>query len=301
MKCELVVNKPAQSPMSVEKFKEILPQICDKETSLDSNSWIPSNPLWGHCAVVSLVGQNLFGGELLRASLQDTPFAQMRSHYWNKLADGSEEDFTKPQFQDQYPQNLKAETRERSYVLQYVETAKRYKLLALRLAKHLSNNNPLFDDPIYRACFETALDSPCQKMKFGTVLTHNSKTVYQGNNHTIEALKSLCENGCIRFSIQSRTESMLGSCGHAEEFGVWEVAKKDIPLNEVDLYIAGFYPNGLPWIKQEPVHTCLRCTTQMHNAGIRTVFVPVKDRWVGISTEEALKTALAYATQEKKV
>lgn len=162
MKCESV-TKVVQSPIPIERFKEILPQICDKETSYDAKGWTAKNPLYSHCTPVSLIAQNLFGGRLLCASLKESQkYKHMKSHYWNKLPDGIEIDFTKPQFEDDYP-------------------------------------------------------------------------------------------------------------------------------------------NGLPWVKKEPEHTCLRCTTQMHNAGIRTVFVPVKDRWIGISTEEALKTALAYATKEKKV
>ncbi len=300
MKLELVKSR-INPPISLKELEKVLPKICDKETSQDPNGWTPTNPLWGHCAVVSLVAQNLFGGNLLRASLQDTEFAHMRSHYWNKLADGSEEDFTKPQFGEHYPQVLKAEPRDRSYVLQYIETAKRYKLLALRLAKTLNNDNPLFDDPIYRACFETALESECQKMKFGCVITHDSKIVYQGANKTIEALRSLCEQECIRFSIQSRTEQMLGACGHAEELGLWAVAKKKIPLDECELYIAGVHPNGLPWIKKEPEHTCLRCSTQMYNADVKKIFVPVVDKWIGITPKEALDTAIKYATKEKAV
>lgn len=300
MQCTSIAPRVA-SPITPQQLKEILPKICDKETSLDSKEWTQENPMLGHCAVASLVAQNLFGGELLRASLLDTPFAHMRSHYWNKFPDGAEEDFTKAQFGENYPQNLKAEPRDRSKILEYIETANRYKLLAFRLAKHLSNDNKLFDDPIYRACFETALESECQKMKFGTIITHNGNIVYQGHNKVIEELRSLCEPVCVRFSITSRTESMLGACGHAEELGLWEVAKKNISLNECDLYIAGFYPNGMPWIKKEPEHTCLRCSVQMNNAEVKTVYVPVIDRWEGITSSKALETAKAYATKDKKV
>lgn len=247
------------------------------------------------------MAQNLFGGELLRGSLTEVPgFEHMRSHYWNKLADSSVGDFTKSQFGERYPTGLKAETRDRSYVLSFPETAKRYKILALRLAKTLSNGNPLFENALYQKCFSVALDSHCQKMKFGCVVVRNGEVIYEGFNKTIEALKSLCEPKCIRFSITSRTESMLGACGHAEE-GLWEVVHRGIPIHECDLYIAGIHPNGLPWLKKQAEHTCLRCAVQMHNAKIHRVYVPVVDQWVGISTERALETALAYATQEKKV
>src|SRR3989344_523490 len=104
------------SEITVGYFKEVLPTICDPETSLDTWGWTAANPLYGHCAVVSLIGQNLFGGELLRASLEKTAFAHMRSHYWNSLADGSEHDFTKPQFGDNPPTDLEAVVKERAYL-----------------------------------------------------------------------------------------------------------------------------------------------------------------------------------------
>ena len=302
MKCEFVTCKVLLPPITPQELERILPTICDKETAYDSKKWTPANPLYSHCTAVSLVAQNLFGGKLLCASLKDEPkFKHMKSHYWNELPDGTRTDFTKPQFRDDYPVALKPKVKRREDVLRFLSVARRYKLLALRLAKTLNNNNPIFDDPIYRACFETALESDCQKMKFGCVVTHDSKVVYQGSNKTIEALKSLCEGECIRFKIQSRTDQMLGSCGHAEEFALWEVAKKKIPLDESDLYIAGMYPNGMPWLKKTPQHTCLRCSIQMHNSGIRKIYVPVIDKWVGITSEEALQTALAYATKEKSV
>ena len=129
----------ARKSITVEEFKALLPAICDRETSPDPKHWTAENPLCGHCAVVALVAQNLFGGELLRASLAEIPeFAHMRSHYWNHLADGREIDFTAPQFGRHYPQNLKAEVRARSYVIGYPETAKRYELLVSRLTKIIS-------------------------------------------------------------------------------------------------------------------------------------------------------------------
>ncbi len=301
MKCSLVTPRVA-SPITPEQLKQILPTICDKETSYDDKNWSSNNPLYSHCTIASLVAQNLFGGRLLSASLKEYPeYKHMKLHCVNELPDGSIEDFTKDQFGDNYPKGLKFKPKKREDLLKFLSASSRYKLLALRLSKVLSNNNPLFDDPIYRACFETALESECQKMKFGCVVTHDSKIVYQGPNKTIEVLRSLCEHECIRFSIQSRTEQMLGACGHAEELALWAVAKQNIPLNESDLYIAGFYPNGLPWLKKAPEHTCLRCSTQMYNADVKTIHVPVIDKWIGITSEEALKTATAYATKEKQV
>ncbi|OGN04909.1 MAG: hypothetical protein A2831_02530 [Candidatus Yanofskybacteria bacterium RIFCSPHIGHO2_01_FULL_44_17] len=290
-----------ENTITREQFQTLLPTICDEDTSLDSAGWSTENPLWGHCAIVSLVAQNLFGGELLRASLAETPgLEHMRSHYWNRLGDGSVEDFTKPQFCGNYPSKLKAEPRERSYALSFPETVKRYKLLAWRVARAFNEGNQIFKDSIYQKCFYAALDSPCQKMKFGCVITRNGEIIYEGCNKTIECLRSLCEPRCIRLSIASRTESMLGACGHAEE-GLWEVVHRGIPISECELYVVGVHTNGLSWLKGQVEHTCLRCAVLMHDARLRKIYVPVVDRWQGITTETALVTARRYATQEKKV
>ena len=295
-------STPKQNELSPEALLKIFPLICTKETSYSSKGWTKENPLYGQCTVVSLIAQSFFGGELLRASLKNSPdFKRMRYHYWNRLPDGREIDFTKDQFGDKYPKGLVSEVKRRKEVIRIPTVEKRYKELALNLVKHLNKNNPIFDAPVYQRCFFSALESPCQKMKFGCVIKRGDEIVYEGNNKTIGPLKDLCDPKCIRFLIQSRTEQMLGACGHAEELGLWEVAKKGIPLNECELYIAGTHSNGLPWLKKEPEHTCLRCTTQMYNAGIKKIYVPVNDRWVGLTKEEAIKTALAYATKEKTV
>jgi len=291
-----------------EGFAAILPTICDSETSADPDGWTPENPLWGHCAVVALIAQDLFGGTLHRASLGGTPYARMRSHYCNRIAsDGMSElralewcDFTNPQFGDAYPTGLQWEERSREYALSNAKTLARYKEMTYRLARRIHGGNGIFSDAIYRRCFMAALDSPCRKMRFGCVITHQGKAVYEGANRTIEPLASMCAGTCIRFGIASRTESMLGACGHAEE-GVWDVVHQGIPINECELYVAGLDMRGLPWLKTAREHTCLRCAAQMYRAKLRGVWVPVINRWEKLTVEEALETARAYATKEKSV
>ena len=287
-----------QKELSIEAFRELLPLICDQDISSDPDKWTDNNPLYGTCAVVSLVAQNLFGGNLLRSSLELIKgFEHLRSHYRNQLPDGRILDFTASQFGPHYPGDklLNEIIRERSYVLSFSETMGRYKLLCWRLAKKLYPDNPLFTDPIYQKCFFAALDSPCQKMQFGCVVVHKGEVVYEDCNRTIEPLKSLCDPTCIRLSIKSRTESMLGACGHAEELALWEMVGTKIPLNECDFYVAGLHSNGLPWIKEKAVHTCLRCAVQLYHAQVKGIYVPVINRWVRITPEEAVKTAVAYA------
>ncbi len=116
-----------------EKFLELIRQAAGKDTSSDPDNWSTDNPLWGHCAVVSLVAQDYFGGELVRGSLQDVPeFAHLRSHYWNKLPDGKEVDFTAEQFKTLLPA-LEKEVRPREQMLGYPDTQRRYELLKDRL------------------------------------------------------------------------------------------------------------------------------------------------------------------------
>ncbi len=123
-----------KKPITVYQFQLLLFFICDKETSLDPDNWTVENPFWGHCAAVAMLVQDIFGGELLRASLEGTEFSQMRSHYWNRLPDGTEVDFTRFQFGDRYPANLQPIIRERSYLC-HPQTLDRYFTLVSRFKK----------------------------------------------------------------------------------------------------------------------------------------------------------------------
>lgn len=291
----------SEALITPDQFQEVILKICDSQTTQDPDHWTEENPLLGQCAVVSLIAQSLFGGKLYRAPLADYPeFAYARSHYVNQLPVGRIVDFTKAQFGKKYPENLTFEEREREYVLSYPETLKRFKLLSIRLAKEITGN-ALFEDPIYQKCFENAISSSCQKMHFGVVVVKDGIIVAESTNKTIEELKSFCTPTCIRLNIASRAESMLGACGHAEEWALKEIRDKGIDPKECDLYVAGVKMDGMPWIKDKPEHTCLRCAVQMNYAGIKSVQMPVADRWVGITASQALDTAKAYALGEKKI
>ncbi|MDD5251329.1 MAG: hypothetical protein PHT12_01675 [Patescibacteria group bacterium] len=289
-----------------ERLAAILPYVCDHETSSDPDGWTPENPLHGHCAVVALVAQSLFGGELVRGSLAGYPkWAHLRSHYWNRLGSDQEvrfADFTAAQFGNDRPDfGLDVELRPRDYVIGYPETARRYEILTWRIASELLEPGPLADDGIHRLCLKTAVRSPCQKMRFGAVLTRAGRIVNADCNRTITALFSLCKPQCIRLGIQSRTESMIGACAHAEEGAVWGAIHEGIPPSECELYVAGLDMRGVPILRDEPEYTCLRCAVMMHHARLGAIYVPMATGWARLSADDALVTAKRYALGEKKL
>lgn len=113
--------------MNAAELLRLIPAIraaWDATTSVDSR-WSPDNPALGQCAVTALVVQDALGGSLLRATVGDV------SHYWNKLADGSEVDLTREQFASFTPEGTTE--RDRAYVLSYPATVERYERLRQRV------------------------------------------------------------------------------------------------------------------------------------------------------------------------
>lgn len=284
--------------MLLEKLEELLENCWTKETSVDPKNWNIFNPAWGQCAVTALVVQDFMGGQLLKAVIP-TGKDQI-SHYWNLLPDGKEVDLTSKQFSDGII--LKNEhLKERHYVLSYPATKKRYVLLRLAIENRI-RKNPIFSNDIFKTCFETALDSECKKMKFACLVFYKNILVVKTFNKTLEPLKELCQPECIRFKIISRTESMIGACGHAEEWAIWETINKKISLDDCSFYIAGFNgKDNTPWIKSEEEHTCLRCSVQMYMAKVGKIYVPVNDDWEVLTPETAIKTSIAYTMKEKEI
>lgn len=117
--------------ISQRDFNRILLRICDQRTTYGRQDWTLDNVLWGQCAVVTLLAQDVFGGDIVRASLAKTKFAQCRWHFWNKLLSGKEKDFTRKQFGKSYPK-LNGELRSRSKILSSRSTVRRYELLRKR-------------------------------------------------------------------------------------------------------------------------------------------------------------------------
>ena len=113
---------------------------CQQDTSSDPDNWKPQNPTWGHCVMIALLTQELYGGEIWRASLTHIPaFAHMRSHYGNRLPSGAHLDLTAPQFGEEYPQQLEPKLSNRTYVLSHAATLARYAVFRERFNRLAMN------------------------------------------------------------------------------------------------------------------------------------------------------------------
>jgi len=296
----------SDAPISLETLQALIASLCQEDTAAGSGKgWTMDNPTHGHCTIVAAVVQRLFGGDLMRASLEGTEFAEYSSHYWNRLPDDSEIDLTEDQFQGRLQpiEDLEPIVRDRSYALGASDAGERYAKFSLRLAEKLDPNNSLFADDIYRECILQALQSPCQKMGKGAVIaTDEGDIIHSDYNRFQEGLEDMCTPECIRMTIASRTDSMIGACGHAEEALLWEASRDGLEMSFLHVYVATTGPNGLPLFERpRPEFTCIRCAVQMVNANLGSVNVIYDGQWHRQSPQEALKSSAAYALGDKKI
>lgn len=141
--------------------------------------------------------------------------------------------------------------------------------------------------------------SPCQKRGFGTVLVFPNGNFTSSYNRPISPAKHLCDPKCIRFSIESGADSMIGACGHSEELAIWGATNKIRNVQGSKLYVAGVVkPENEPLIKSDATFYCLRCATLMHYAQIAGVNVWSNDKWNYLTTNEAYQTSLQYAQRK---
>lgn len=156
---------------------------------------------------------------------------------------------------------------------------------------------------IYQECIALAKDSRCKKLGFGAVLVDvtTRKIVARASNNPMRPLAHICEPECIRNSIPSRTESMIGACAHAEERCMFTAASLGIQLALCELYIQGVKLGGGELTRQGVEFTCIRCATEMWLAGLRGVNVWFEDEWHFIRPEIAMQQAFQYAIQAKEL
>lgn len=278
-----------------------------RDTSADPENWTSDNPAWGQCAVTALTVQDFLGGELIRVDLtthNNPKVAAMRSHYFNRIGE-AEQDISSSQFGDinrfyQFKSSQEVSVRDRSYLLGHKDIVARYTRLRYEVARFLGGDNPLFRDYLYKTCLSDAILSNCQKGKFGCVVKYRGLLVVRGHNQVIECMKDWAEPQYIRLNIQSRTESMIGCCSHAEESALVQARDLNLNLSECDFYVAGFRSSGLTGIPSEKRFSCIRCATELYMHKVGRIFIPVNDHWESMTVDEAVQTAKKFATGEKK-
>ena len=106
------------------------------DTAQDPARWNPERPSTGHCAVVALLVQDVFGGDLIRATgvNADGPVV----HYWTKTPDYGPLDLTADQFVGGAVFE-RFEVRARDRLLADPDTRARYARLKARLHARLAS------------------------------------------------------------------------------------------------------------------------------------------------------------------
>lgn len=130
--------KPQEKIDRKRELELILPKICSNDTSQSHRKWNARNPFLGHCAIVAVLVQDILKGDILWSSLEGTGWHG--NHYWNRLPNGEEVDFTKNQF-GKNPPILKGKPRNRSFILSSKDTKSKYQTLFNR---YMSKRAKLF-------------------------------------------------------------------------------------------------------------------------------------------------------------
>ena len=97
--------------------------------------WTTDNKPKGHCAVVTLVVQDLYGGAIVHD--------QEKGQYWNLLPDGSQHDFTRSQYDDdRIFEPTTTRTRERvlfSTKAREIQTLERYEIFRTKVMQAMAS------------------------------------------------------------------------------------------------------------------------------------------------------------------
>lgn len=136
--------------LSLSDFIRHVADFCAEDTTADPGGWTADNKIWGHCALVAVLTQELYGGDIWRASLLHIPLlAHVRSHYGNWLPERALLDLTAAQFVPEYPALLKLEPSSREHILSNPATLARYKIFHERyvlFAIRFSLRNTRYDE-----------------------------------------------------------------------------------------------------------------------------------------------------------
>ena len=120
--------------MKFSELRQALQQSWGADTVF--GQWDDQRPSAGQCAVSALIIQDYLGGELLRCPVNDGS-----SHYWNRLPNGDELDFTEDQFTETcFPLREQMTIRDRQHILSRYDTTSRYQLLSQRVKRSWTHN-----------------------------------------------------------------------------------------------------------------------------------------------------------------
>lgn len=112
---------------TLDDLRQRLAACWDAETSASPEEWSEVNPSRGQCAITAMIVQDIFGGDLLRTTVNG------ESHYYNRLPGGEVIDLTFDQFPDGSAYDAEPIVRDRDYVGSSESTMRRYTLLTQRL------------------------------------------------------------------------------------------------------------------------------------------------------------------------
>lgn len=114
--------------MELAKLKEILNTLYSKETCYPDcrNQWNDENKTLGHCAIVALLINDYFGGDICKTKVNNI------SHYFN-LIDDKIIDLTSDQFKSDKIDYTDYVIKTRDDVLKNEDTKKRYEILKLKV------------------------------------------------------------------------------------------------------------------------------------------------------------------------
>jgi hypothetical protein len=84
----------ASGKITIKKLERVLREAWSKETSW-TGRFDPKNPSADQCRVTAAVVRELLGGKILFAVIKKRPLV---THFWNRLPNGKEVDFTREQF-----------------------------------------------------------------------------------------------------------------------------------------------------------------------------------------------------------
>ena len=117
-------------------LKRSLFESFSKETAYYPDRFDPSNPSFGHCSVVALIVQDIFGGKILytKATL---PNGERFAHYYNVI-EGKMVDFTREQFPEgttfiEAFEKTEGYKTPREFMLSFEDTMRRYEVLRGRV------------------------------------------------------------------------------------------------------------------------------------------------------------------------